>query len=255
MPPARPCFAWPSPPPALAATDVWTGTWKEDTSKSVTTGTVSYTPTANGFHFSNGSTIQYDFTCDGKTYPTYAQQSMKCTMSSGGTIDWTTFVNGKVVAEAHRTFSADGKAMTIDTTYHLDDGSTTKETVLRVRRSGTTGLAGEWANNKLTEADPEVMKISMKNDTYHMEFMHSSVFYDAKFDGTESKAMGKDATPGETQSFKAESPNRLVIGAKLNGKVMGLGEIVVSPDGKTMTRVTWLPGKEAQKNTIVYVKQ
>jgi hypothetical protein len=33
------------------------------------------------------------------------------------------------------------------------------------------------------------------------------------------------------------------------------GSMTISPDGKTLTDERWLPGKETQKSSSVYIKQ
>jgi hypothetical protein len=65
-----PCFA-------AAADSPWNGTWKENEAKSTLSGnTVTYMAKRGGqFHYSNGGSIEYDFACDGKAYPTISDRS------------------------------------------------------------------------------------------------------------------------------------------------------------------------------------
>jgi hypothetical protein len=42
---------------------------------------------------------------------------------------------------------------------------------------------------------------------------------------------------------------------KVNGKIDTYGTQTLAADGKTLSDVTWSPGKESEKSTGLYVKQ
>jgi hypothetical protein len=56
-------------------------------------------------------------------------------------------------------------------------------------------------------------------------------------------------------SNKAEGPSKVVTTISLNGKGLGKDVMTLSADGKTITDVSWTPGKESEKQTSVYEKQ
>src|SRR5580658_7794737 len=65
---------------ASAADSPFSGTWKLNVEKSTLAGqTLTYTASATGFEFSNGSTVKFDFAIDGKDYP----------VIPGRTVSWT----------------------------------------------------------------------------------------------------------------------------------------------------------------------
>ena len=243
---AAPCFAAGSP---------WSGTWKEDIAKDKLTGdTVVITAKGLGFHFSNGP-IAYDFACDGKPYPTIGAGTIACTATSDGGNELVSATNGTIVSKQHRTFSTDSKLMNMKTTVIEADGSTSTVESVRRRKSGTTGLVGEWVDAKVAPTAPDVLTISVTGNMVHIEFLHSKMVVDAKLDGSDGKVVGPRVSPGTTYSYKSVSPNKLLFTGKLNGKVLAEGTLTLSPDGKSYTDVSWLAGKESEKTTEIFEKQ
>jgi hypothetical protein len=241
--------------PCFAADSPWSGTWKENLAKGKLTGqTMTITAKGSGYHFSNGAT-SYDFACDGKPYPTSGNVTIACTPTSDGGFDFTQAAGDKVVMKQHRTFSADGKDMTMDSTAYHPDGSTAKIAIVRHRTSGTTGLVGEWVNAKVEPTEPGVRKISVDGDMLHIEMEHGQATVDAKLDGSDAKVTGPTVSADQTGSFKAVSPNELTYTHKVDGKVTHQGTMTLSADGKTLTDVEWIPGRETEKTTEVFEKQ
>jgi len=241
--------------PCFAADSPWTGTWKENLSKSKLAGsTIVITKTATGYHFTSG-VVSYDFALDGKPVATAGTGTIAYMAAPGGAIDVTQTANGVVILKQHRTFSADGKLMTLTNTSFAADGTTSTSETVRKRTSGTTGLVGEWVNAKVTETEPSVMTTAVKGDMLHMQFLHSKVALDAKLDGTDAPVSGPRVSPGSTSAYKSVSPAKLTYTNKLNGKVMSQGVMMLSADGKTITDESWIPGKEAEKTVEVYEKQ
>jgi hypothetical protein len=243
---ASPCFAADSP---------WSGTWKENLAKGKLTGdTVTITEKGSGYHFTNGP-ISYDFSCDGKPYTTLANNTISCTSTSDGGFDLTTTANGKLTSKSHRSFSPDGKQMTMNITNYREDGTTSNAVIVRTRKSGSKGLVGEWVDSKVTPSEPDVMTTKVDGDMFHMQGQHAKTSIDAKLDGTESKVVGPMVPAGATASYKSVSSHKLQYAFKVDGKVMGEGTLTLSPDGKTLTDTSWSPGKEAEKTMQVYDKQ
>ena len=241
--------------PCFAADSPWTGTWKENLSKSKLAGsTIVITKTATGYHFTSG-VVAYDFALDGKPVKTAGTGTIAYSAASDGGIDVVQTANGAVVLKQHRTFSADGKLMTMKNTSFAADGTTSTSETVRKRMSGTTGLVGEWVNAKVTDTEPTVMTTAVKGDMLHLQLLHSKVSFDAKLDGTDAPVSGPRVSPGSTASYKSASPAKLTYTNKLNGTVMSQGVMMLSADGKTITDETWIPGKESEKTIEVYEKQ
>src|ERR1700760_1057145 len=99
--------------PCLAAATSWDGTWKMNVAKSKFTGdTFTITAKGNMMKFSAG-VVPYDFAWDGKAYPIIADRTITCTGSPATGYDYVTKAGNNVLSKSHRTFSADGKTMTI----------------------------------------------------------------------------------------------------------------------------------------------
>lgn len=241
--------------PCLAADSPWNGTWKENLSKGKLTGeTVKITAKGSGYTFTNGP-VTYDFACDGKPYPTVGIGAISCKPTSDGGFDFTQLAKGQVVSTSHRSFSPDGKTMTMKVNLTAPDGTKSSTEMVRQRKTGTTGLVGEWVDAKVAPTDPGMQVISVKGDMLHVEYPRGKSSVDAKLDGSDANVMGPMVSPGTTVAFKSLGPNKLSYVDKLNGKLMDQGTLTLGPDGKTLTDLSWSAGKENEKTTQVYEKQ
>lgn len=73
---------------AAAADSPLAGTWKPSVEKGKFTGdTFTFTASATGFHYTNGSTVSYDFATDGKDYPTIADRTVAWTKAGDNAWD------------------------------------------------------------------------------------------------------------------------------------------------------------------------
>jgi hypothetical protein len=90
---------------------------------------------------------------------------------------------------------------------------------------------------------------------WHEEIPASKSTLDAKLDGTEATPIGPTVPPGETVSLKADGPNKIRVVIKLNGKVLDEGAYTLGADGMSYTVEEWVPGKESEKEILVYEKQ
>jgi hypothetical protein len=241
----------------FAADSAWNGTWKENPAKSKLTGhRLMVTEKPGGMmHFSNGGAISYDFACDGKPYPVLKGQTLTCTGNPQSGYDLTMTVNGKTVSKQHRAFSADGKEMTIKGTGYRGDGSSSNFEEVRRREGSGTGMVGTWVEAKVQDEKPDVVSLTLNGDTLHMQIPAEKVTVDVKLDGSDAKVSGPNVPPGATFSAKQEGSNKLQFARKLNGKGFEDGTFVLSADGKTMTEESWVPGRMAEKETVVFEKQ
>jgi hypothetical protein len=241
---------------ALAAESPFVGTWQLNVEKSKLAGeTFSYTATPTGFQYSNGSTVKFDFATDGKDYPIIAGRTVSWTQSGNNT--WDSVYkdgHGTVVSKAHRVLSADGKTMTVTSTDYHADGTTSQETDVRERISGGPGLAGTWKEVKV-KVTTRALIISMPS-AGHIKYENprQKQILEGPLDGTPSRLQGPIA-PEATVAFKQLSPNELTWTYASKGTVLQKGNDTVSPDGKTLTRVGWAPGKESEKTIEVFDKQ
>jgi hypothetical protein len=243
---------------ARAQDNPWVGTWKLDIAKSHFTGdTFTYTKTANGMmHYSNGSTINYDFGIDGKEYKTVYDRSTIWTAVGDNSWNTVAMAKGNVLAKSHREISSDGTTLTITVERTRPDGSAYNEKDVYVRESGTTGLVGKWRSTKVTISAADTYVVSSPAPgVFRMEYPEYKWVMEGKPDGTSNPVSGPTMPPGDTFSFKMLSPRELSYTNAVDGKPTGYGTQTLSADGKTLTDVGWSPGKESEKSTSVYVKQ
>ena len=171
-----PCFA-------AAADSPWNGTWKENQAKSTLSGnTVTYMAKRGGqFHYSNGGSIEYDFACDGKAYPTLSDRTVTCTGTAATGMDFIAAAHGTVLSKSHRTFSPDGKMMMIHGTSMRPDGTSYDFDETMKRLSGTRGLAGKWLNVKDKSGSANVMVMQVFDNMMHIEEPAQKEMIDAEW--------------------------------------------------------------------------
>jgi hypothetical protein len=242
---AIPCFAAGSP---------WDGTWKLNEAKSkMTGGTVDITKNGDMYMVNTGS-FSYKFACDGKDYPVLADRTAVCT---GGPRMFTDVmkINGKVYETTKHEISADGKTMTSVSTGTHPDGTAFTDRTTDIRVGSGTGLAGTWKSTKVKNSVPDVMVLKVNGNVLHYESPGFKEVSNAKLDGAPAPITGGTAPPGLMISNKADGPDKLASSVMLNGKNLGKDVMTLSPDGKTITDVSWTPGKESEKQVAVYDKQ
>lgn len=243
---------------AVAAENPWVGTWKLDTSKSHFTGdTFTYSKGANGMmHYTDGSTVSYDFGIDGKEYKTPYDRTTTWTAAGTNAWDSVSKMNGKVLANSHRELSADGKTLTITSSGTKPDGSAFKDLTVYTRVTGTKGLEGKWRSTKVEISAPDSYVIAETSPgMYKWTIPGYKASFEGKADGTDHTLSGPTIPSGLTLSWKQVSPMKMMYTEKLNGKPDAIGVQTMAADKKSFTEVSWTPGKESEKSTAVYVKQ
>ena len=240
--------------PCFAAGPSWDGTWKLNIAKSKFTGdTFTVEAKGNMMHASDG-VVSYDFACDGKAYAVIADRTLTCTGSPAAGYDFMSKAGDKVLSKSHRTFSADGKTMTIHGTEMRPDGTKPEYTDVYKRQSGTSGMVGKWMNVK-SQAAAASMVIQTKGNwikIYSPEFKNS---VEGKMDGSALPMAGANIPPGVTQTIKPDGPSKLHYTVQYNGKVLEEGTQTLSADGKTLVDEEWAPGKMNEKSVAVYERQ
>jgi hypothetical protein len=244
---------------AFAADSPWTGTWKLDESKSHLSGdTFTYSKGSGGLiHFSDGSTVAYDFAIDGKEYKAAYNRTTTWTAAGKDAWDQVTRVDGRVIARSHRSLSADAKTLTIRASGTRPDSGKYEEEDVYQRLSGSEGLIGEWRSVKVTGGGaPPTFVISFPAEgVWHFDLPEQKGTLEGRADGTDHPLTGPTTPPGYTSAFKLVTPRRLTYVLKLAGKPDAYGEWSLATDGKSYTEVSWSPGKKNEKTTAVYIKQ
>ena len=243
---------------AAAATDSpWAGHWKLDPAQSHFAGdTFTYSAGPHGLiHFSDGSLINYDFGLDGKEYPAAYNRKTRWTPAGKSAWDQVTTAEGHELVKSHRALSADGKTLTITFTGTQPDGKAFTEEDVYTRVSGTSGLVGKWRSTKVAENAPPSFVISAPApDTLHFDLPEQKASVEGAADGSDHPINGPNIPPGMTIGFKLAG-NQIHYAIKVNGKPDTYGVETLASDGQSFTDVSWVAGKENEKQTAVYVRR
>ena len=231
------------------------GSWKMDVARSDSTGdTITYTRTANGYHFSNGF-VDYDFAIDGKPYPVVvADRSTTWTEASDGGWDSVFIVGDMTRVRIHQKISADGSTLMTASQHYLPDGTTAHESNVYKRVSGGPGLVGTWKSN-INAAGDRILITPAGQMSYRLDYSMRKVVVTAQLDGTPVFVDGPTVTAGETFIFRKSDAGKWTYSNRLWGNVVQEGILMVSPDGATLTDTSWMPGKEAERQVSVYGRE
>ena len=240
---------------ALAAGSPFDGTWVMDPARSKLAGdTIRFTKTAAGYRYSNGGPMTYSFAPDGKPYPmALPGQTAAWTQTPDG-FDIVYRNHGEVLTSVHRVMSPDGAKMTSTYTEHRPDGTTVTETDVYTRVSGSTGLAGTWRSVAVKAAGDRMIIATPKPGAFRLEAPASKEVIEGRLDGSHATAVGPTVPAGAYAVYKEVSPGKWTYQAVLKGKVFYEGEMAVSPDGATLTDMSWIPGRRSEAATAIYTR-
>jgi hypothetical protein len=240
---------------AMAFDSPFAGTWTMDMAKSKVTGdTFSYTKTATGYAYSDGGPGDFEFALDGKEYPTVPSYSVACTETTPTSMACVYKASGKIVSSASRALSVDGSRLNVDYSRYRADGTTTHEEDVYERVSGGPGFAGTWKDVSAKFTPSARIITTPTATTFEMTYPRGKLKIAGATDGTPSPATGPTVPPGATSTVLATSPTTWTYTNMLQGKVYAKGVMSVSADGKTLTDTSWVPGKESEKEVVVYTK-
>ncbi len=153
----------------------------------------------------------------------------------------------------HESLSANGQILTRKFSTPNPDGSVTTDVETWQRLSGSGGLVGQWKRRNEKSSDPGLMTIRLNDHSIRVSDSGTGQNgYEVKLDGTPAPV--SDMPKGFTIAFRQQGPTKLTYEFKLNGKTMLIGVETLSADGRQLTEEKWMPGKEADKQTLVYDK-
>lgn len=244
--------------PALAADNPWVGTWKLDPAKSHFTGdTFTFSKASNGMmHFTDGSTLSYDFGVDGKPYKTHDDRT--ASWASTGDNAWESVIKAgdNTLSTDHYTLSPDSKTLNITYSGTKPDGTSFNDEAVYKRLTGTKGLAGKWQSTKIKISAPGSFVItSSEPDAFHWDIPDYKMSVDGKADGSDLPLTGPTVAPNSSISVKMLSPRKISYTMKEGGKPVAMGIQTLAADSKSFTDVSWSPGKMSEKQTALFVKQ
>ena len=147
--------------------------------------------------------------------------------------------------------------MNITSTGTRPDGTAFHDEAVYVKTKSDGCLEGTWKSTKNTQSAPPDFAISQGSspDALKWEVTGWKETVEGKPDGSDLAINGPTVPAGLTIAFKADGARKIAYQLKSSGTVIGQGEQVLAPNGKTYTDTTWVPGKENEKQTYVYTKQ
>ncbi len=241
---------------AWAAGSPFVGTWKINPQKSQVAGrTILITKTANGFHYGGGGGEDYDFSLDGKDYPSEGGYFHSWKEAAVNRWQESTKIGGKAVETSQIEISRDGKTYTERYQWINPDGSKSPGKIIRTRISGGPGLAGAWKTLHAS-LDPDVTVVTEPAPgTLRWETPSRQEVIEGPTDGTPFEMKGPLVPKDWVATFKLKDATTLewTGGWKDSPSVSGVNTL--SADGKTLTSVYWTVGKEAERFTEVSDKQ
>jgi hypothetical protein len=229
-----------------AATNPFAGTWKLNPAKSKLTDQMKVEaagPNKYTFIFSgdNAETIVADGTDQPGTnfaVTVLSPHQWKVVRKTGG----------RVTISAIWDLSSDGNTLTDNFTGYRADGSTSNLLYVYTRTAGTSGFAGTWEST--AEQVNSVLELQVQSyDDNGLSFINPAqkMTKSIKFDGKDYAAEGPNLPAGYAISGRRLSDRAVELTDKIDGKVLDTQQVEVSPDGKTLTITTRIPGQAKPK--------
>ena len=239
-----------------AATNPFAGTWKLNPAKSKLTDQMKVEaagPNKYTFIFSgdNAETI----VADGTDQPGIFGTNFAVTVLSPHQWKVVRKTGGRVTISAIWDLSSDGNTLTDNFTGYRADGSTSNLLYVYTRTAGTSGFAGTWEST--AEQVNSVLELQVQSyDDNGLSFINPAqkMTKSIKFDGKDYAAEGPNLPAGYAISGRRLSDRAVELTDKIDGKVLDTQQVEVSPDGKTLTITTRIPG-QAKPNIQVFDRQ
>lgn len=219
------------------------GTWKADLSKLKFPTKPDVLVLKDGrYQCSTCVPTKIDIVADGHDQqvmgnPYFDTMSVKTEDSK--TVDIIAKKNGKVVGKERDTVSEDGNQFTSEWTGRNDPESpemSAKGVHTRLAKgpAGAHAISGSWRTEKATDASESLVTVTYKSIDNGLEMSQpNGSSYSAKFDGKDYPYKGDPGT--SSVSLKRINDRHIEETDKLDGKVIVVADITVSPDGQTIT--------------------
>jgi hypothetical protein len=228
-----------------AATDPFSGTWKLNPAKSKLTDQMKVEeagPNKYTFIFTgdNSETI----VADGTDQPGLFGSTFAVTVLDQHQWKVVRKIGGRVTISAIWELSGDGNTLTDHFTGYRADGSTSNLLYVYTRTAGTSGFAGTWESveeqvNSAYEMQIQPFGVDGLSFITRAQKMTKNI----RFDGKDYAAEGPNVPAGYVTAGKRLSDQAVELTDKVGGKVLDIQEVTVSPDGKTLTVTTHIPGR------------
>jgi len=215
------------------------GTWKADLSTVQMNSKPDQLMLKDGKFSCATCTPPIELAADGAFHPVTGRpyaDSIAVKVDDDHSITRTDKKDGRVTSEGKYSVSSDGNTLTIDFT----DSSTPNvapvkgsfvETRVDPAPAGAHAISGSWKPAKYNNISDDALTVTYKldGDTLHMSSPAGQSF-DAKLDGTDAPIKGDIG--GTTVSVQKGSDGSFTITSKRAGKVLSVGTLTPTSDGK-----------------------
>lgn len=230
---------------AWAATDPLAGNWKLNPAKSKLTDEMKVTeagPNTYALNFTPDNTET--IVADGTDQPGLFGSTFSITVLSPHRWKMIRKTGGKMAISAIWELSDDGNTLTDHFTGYRADGTTSNLLYKYARIDGGSGFAGTWESVQEQVDSVYVMQIQGYADE-GLSFISPAqkVTKNIRFDGKDYAAEGPNLPVGYATSGRRLSGQSVELTDKINGKVLDTQQVELSPDGKTLTITTQIPGR------------
>lgn len=228
----------------------WNGQWDLDAAKSSVAGpTFVISVIRPGMYHLDAGTFNYNFACDGKTYPTTANRFISCTQKDPSEIDSISTVDGSVVETRRWRLSSDGTSLSITSTSVAPSGAAGNSTEDEYARVGnSTGFAGGW---KPFGNRHRTLVLALRGETLHFSHLETGDYADIRLDGSDAPLIGESGPLGSTIALKPSGSHEFITQQKAQGRLVNAGSLKLSGDGQTLIEEESPPGSN-QKSRLVY---
>jgi hypothetical protein len=244
---------------------VFVGSWKEDQSKSrpSISGSATYTFTAESdgsITIARGGLPFRDrVRMDGKDYstPGIVGRTVSWTQASTTVFESTIKRDGTLLGTARWMLSEAGKHLTEETTPIRANGDNDVNIIEYVRSSGEGNtLLGVWTPISTRSAVADAFVVTLIGDELSVFYpKYGTTVYTMRLDGKRYSPTGPRALPDSTAAAESVGPRSLRRTTYQADKPMLETVMTVSPDGKTMTVTTHVPGTSEAPSLFIYQKQ
>ena len=225
--------------------DSFVGKWKLNPSRSTLTDEMKVQavgPNKYNLIFS-GDNVE-TIVADGTDQPGLFGTTISLTIEAPDSWKVVRKANGRTTIIGLWKLSPDGTTLTDNFTGYRPDGTTTNLHYIYTRTAGSTGFPGTWeSTTEDVNSSYELQIKPSQDDGLSIIYPGSSMVKSVKFDGKDYPGSGPNAPTGYTSSISRVNAQTLQMTDKMNGKLFDTVKIELSPDGKTLTMTTTIPGR------------
>jgi hypothetical protein len=218
------------------------GTWRTQMNQTKFSPKPLVSYLSQGWYHCVSCTPAFDVKADGTDQPVTGQtyDTISVHEVDAKSIQIATKKAGTAMGEQTRTASADGKTMTVKSTFHPANGGPAVTSDVKATRVGLAPAAinptsGSWRIASVQQSDNGLLSTFKSNGDEITMTAPTGETYTAKLDGTEAPVKG--AYGWDTVSLKQINKNTFEETDKRAGKVTDVSTITISADGKKMTVV------------------